>query len=252
MLALVESRLPAPPHSLAFPLLRSVAHRAARHSRTGASAPAGQEARLRSLSDEQRDGAPSGGAGNSPAYLNREGAMTRRTGPPRKLTAAQIRQVLAWHAKWREFHSSHGTQRSLAERLRVKQHLIHSCIARYRQLGAASRSTSQIEPRRGRPKTLQDSQIRAVIAWHLRYQRFLTRHGSAKDLARSFSVSERTIHACVGREGAYREPSQFQATHGRASQTSVATISPRRTCVRGDAEDQLRAVLLKSWRRVSR
>ena len=124
--------------------------------------------------------------------------MARRTGPPRKLTDAQIRYVQAWHARWQKFHSLHGTQRSLAQRLQVKNHLIHGCIARYRQLGAGSLSGSVIEPKRGRPKTLQHQQVRVVIAWHLRYQRFLARHGSAKALARAFSVSERTIHACIG------------------------------------------------------
>ena len=177
--------------------------------------------------------------------------MARRTGPPRKLTDAQIRQVLAWHARWQRFRSSQGTQRSLAQRLQVKKHLIHGCIARYRQLGAASLSTSEIDKRRGRPKTLTDRQIRAVIAWHLQYQRFLARHGSAKALARSLSVSERTIHSCIGGQGAYRQLSHFKATRRRLSQSSAATSSPTRTCVRGDIEHRLRAVLLKSWRRVS-
>jgi hypothetical protein len=39
---------------------KSIAHRAARHSRTGASAPAAQKGRLRSLSDEQRGWCPVG------------------------------------------------------------------------------------------------------------------------------------------------------------------------------------------------
>jgi hypothetical protein len=178
--------------------------------------------------------------------------MARRTGPPRKLTDAQIRQVLAWHARWQRFRSSQGTQRSLAQRLQVKKHLIHGCIARYRQLGAAPLSTTVIEPRRGRPKALQDWQIRAVIAWHLQYQRFLARHGSAKVLARSLSVSERTIHSCIGGQGAYRQLSHFKPTRRRLSQSSADTSSPTRTCVRGDVEHRLRAVLLKSWRRISR
>jgi hypothetical protein len=196
-------------------------------------------------------GARSGGAGHSPAFLNREGAMARRRGPPRKLTDAQLHRVLAWHARWQRFHQRHGTQRSLAQRLEVKAHLIHACIARYRQLGAASLSMSQVPPRPGRPKRLQDRQIRAVIAWHVRYQRFRARQGSAKALAQSLGVSERTLHACVGRRGAYRGPSPFKATQGRVSQSSVATGSPRCTGVRGDAEHRLRAVLLKRWRRVS-
>lgn len=177
--------------------------------------------------------------------------MARRTGPPRKLTDAQIRHVLAWHARWQRFRRLQGTQRSLAQRLQVKQHLIHGSIARYRQFGAASLSTTMIEPRRGRPKTLQHRQIRTVIAWHLRYQRFLARHGSAKALARSLSVSERTIHSCIGGQGAYRQLSQFKSTRRRLSQSSAATSSPTRTCARGDVEHRLRAVLLKSWRRVS-
>ena len=178
--------------------------------------------------------------------------MARRTGPPRKLSDTQIHRVLAWHARWQRFHSLHGTQRSLAQRLQVKEHLIHGCIARYRQFGAVSLSTSEIEPRRGRPKTLQDQQVRAVIAWHLQYKRFLARHGSAKALARSLSVSERTIHACIGRQGAYRQLFQFKATRGDVSRPSVATSSPTRTRTSGDVATRLRSDLLKNWRRVSR
>jgi hypothetical protein len=178
--------------------------------------------------------------------------MAPRTGPPRKLTDAQIHRVLAWHARWQRFHSLHGTQRSLAERLQVKKHLVHGCIARYRQLGAASLSTSEIEPRRGRPKALQNWQIRAVVAWHLRYQRFLTRHGSAKALARSLGVGERTIHACIGRQGAYRQLSQLDTTPSGRSRSLVSASSPIRTRVRGDAATRLRAELLKNWRRVYR
>jgi hypothetical protein len=196
-------------------------------------------------------GARSGGAGSSLAFLNREGVMARRTGPPRKLTDAQIRRVLAWHARWQRFRSLLGTQQSLAQRLQVKTHLIHGCIARYRQLGAASLSTSVTEPRRGRPKTLQGWQIRAVVAWHLRYQRFLTRHGSAKALARSLGASERTIHACIGRRGAYRQLSQFDTTQSGPSRSLVGGSSRTRTRVKGDAATRLRAELLKNWRRVS-
>jgi transposase len=215
-------------------------------------APTGQKARLRSLSDEQRDGCRSGGAGNWLAFLNREGAMARRTGPPRKLTDAQIRRVLAWHTRWQRFHSLHGTQRSLAQQLQVKKHLIHGCIARYRQLGAASLSTSMIEPKRGRPKTLQDRQLRVVIAWHLQYQRFLDRHGSAKALAHALSVSERTIHACIGGYGAYRQLSHSKTTPTPLTRSSVGTNSPTRTRVGGDAATRLRGELLKNWRRISR
>jgi hypothetical protein len=196
-------------------------------------------------------GARSGGAGSWLAFLNREGVMARRTGPPRKLTDAQIRQVLAWHARWQRFRGLQGTQQSLAQRLQVKKYLIHGCIARYRQRGAASLSTTVIESRRGRPKTLQNRQIRAVIAWHLQYQRFLARHGSAKALARSLSVSERTIHACIGGYGAYRQLSQSQ-TPTPLTRSSGGTSSPTRTRVRGDAATRLRAELLKNWRRISR
>ena len=178
--------------------------------------------------------------------------MAHRRGPPRKLTDAQMHRVLAWHASWQRFHQRHGTQRSLAQRLQVSAHLIHSCIARYRQLGAASLLPSPFQPGRGRPKRLKDPQRRAVIAWHLRYQRFLARQGSAKALAQSLGVSERTIHACIGGRGAYRRPSPINATLGRVVESSVAPRAPRGTGGRDEAEHRLRAVLLKRWRRVSR
>jgi hypothetical protein len=178
--------------------------------------------------------------------------MARQAGRPRKLTDAQICGVLAWHARWQKFRRLQGTQRSLAQRLQVKKHLIHGCIARYRQLGSALLSTSEIGPRRGRPKTLQDRQMRAVIAWHLQYQRFLARHGTAKALARSLGVSDRTIYACISRLGAYRQPSQFKATRSGLSRSLAITGSRTRTLARGDDATRLRADLLKNWRRISR
>jgi DNA-binding transcriptional regulator YdaS (Cro superfamily) len=178
--------------------------------------------------------------------------MARRRGPLRKLTDTQIHRVLAWHARWQRFHQRHGTQRSLAQRLQVNAHLIHGCIARYRRLGAASLLPSPFQPGRGRPKRLQERHLRAVIAWHLRYQRFLARQGSAKALAQSLGVSERTIHACISGRGAYRRSSLVNATQGRAYPSSVVPRAPRNTGVRDEAEHRLRAVLLKRWRRVSR
>jgi hypothetical protein len=178
--------------------------------------------------------------------------MARRTGPPRKLTDEQILRVLSWHARWQRFCSLHGTQRSLSERLQVKNHLVHRCIERYRRLGAESLSTSVIEPRCGRPKMLKVWQIRAVIAWHLRYKRFLARHGSVKSLAQSLGVSDRTIHSCIARQGAYRQLSQLEATGSAFSRPLVGTSSPTRTRVGGDASSRSLSELLKNWRRVSR
>jgi hypothetical protein len=178
--------------------------------------------------------------------------MARRTGPPRKLTDEQILRVLSWHARWQRFCSLHGTQRSLAVRLQVKAHLIHGCIERYRRLGAESLSTTVIEPKCGRPKMLQAWQVRAVIAWHLRYQRFLARHGSVKLLAQSLRVSGRTIHSCVARQGAYRQLSPVEATGSAISRPLVGTGSPTRTRAGCNASSRSLSELLKNWRRVSR
>ena len=61
----------------------------------------GLAACLRSLSGMQRAGAGSGGAGSSPALPVEEGIMAQWAGRRRKLTDAQIQEVLAWHAKGR-------------------------------------------------------------------------------------------------------------------------------------------------------
>jgi hypothetical protein len=205
-------------------------------------APAAWQACLRSLSGGQRAGARSGGAGTSPALPIEESVMAQYAGRRRKLTDAQIHQVLAWHSKWLEFRARWGTQESLARRLQIKKHLIYGCIARYRQSGARSLFASRCRPKQGRPKILQTGQARAVIAWHLRHQRFLARHGSANALARSLGVSVRTVHACIGRQGTYREITHSYAPANATLRPSVAT---------SEAENRIVSRQLRSWRRQS-
>ena len=60
VLARVKSAPPGAPPFAGECACESIAHRAARHSRTGASAPAGQTARLRSLSGAPRKVCPLG------------------------------------------------------------------------------------------------------------------------------------------------------------------------------------------------
>lgn len=168
--------------------------------------------------------------------------MAQRTGRQRKLTDAQIQEILAWYAKGLKFRARWGTQQSLARHLRVRAHLIHTCIERYRKLGKKSLSACRVKGTPGRPRSLQVQQARAVIAWHLRYQRFLGRHATVKVLAYSLGVSERTVHACIGRQGSYRELAKLDALTPRASPSPVSTETP---------ETQIRSALLKNWRRSS-
>jgi transposase len=112
--------------------------------------------------------------------------MVRRRGQRRKLTDAQITRVLAWHSCWQTFWENRETARSLAHRLRVAQHVIYSCIARYRRLVEAPSSLATERPTvpRGRPRALADNDARSVIAWHLERQCFwlctvLQRHWAA-------------------------------------------------------------------------
>ena len=168
--------------------------------------------------------------------------MAQRTGRRRKLTDEQIQHVLTWHAKWREFRARWGSQESLAQKLCVKRNLIYGCIARYHQSGGKSLFLTQYWPKQGRRRILAVGQARAIIAWHLRYRRFLARQGTLEELARSFSVSVRTLHDCIGGRGTYRE---FKKSYAPASDWARALPATSKT------NNRVVYTALKGWKRRS-
>ena len=169
--------------------------------------------------------------------------MGPRRGPPRKLTDAQIRQVLAWHASWQKFRAQHESARRLAARLGVSQHVIYYCIARYRREGNRPShfrgAVARTRPRHGRPPSLRGSEARVVVAWYVRYMKFIERTGTARALARRMGVSEWTIHDCIRRRGRYAQ----------LSESSLNRITRARTARGVEAEILWRAVVLRRWRR---
>lgn len=177
--------------------------------------------------------------------------MTYQRGRPPKLTRAQIRRILTWHARWLRFRARHGTLQVLARRLNVRQHVITSCIEGYRKsyLPRGSTPALRTASRRGRPRVLHDGDIRVVIAWHLKYQRFYLRHGSAKSLALKLGVSESTVYDCIRRRGRYRQRFEPEMT---AAETSRQVMKAPAATLRQRAdheETRWRATLLKHWHR---
>jgi transposase len=86
---------------------------------------------------------------------------------------------------------------------------------------------------------LSDMKLAIVLAWHVRYLKFVERTGTAHTIARRMGVSEGTIYDCIRRRGRYTHLSTSCSNH----------MSRARRFQGDEAEIQARALLLKKWRR---
>ncbi len=150
---------------------------------------------------------------------------------PRGLTREQVRCVLAWYARWRQFRGEQETAEALAKRLRVKRHVVYYCLTR------AAPSHGQ----RGRPGRLRPREIKAVFAWRRRFQRFLVRHGRARDLAAKLGVSRGAIYECIRR---HRGPQSASGPKAAGFPEVPPERRPRRAT---ETEAVLRSRLLRRW-----
>ncbi len=170
--------------------------------------------------------------------IDRESDVKTPCGTYRKLTDAQIREVLQWHEEAIEFRHSHGTLRDLASLLGVSLDAVRGCFERRSPDTAESGGIRTRHPAapRGRPRHLDAAQIEFALAWRNASREFRARHGTIASLARRLGVGASTIHDCIRRKGEYR-----QRAPGKA-RLSDRTQSPLSMNAR-------RAALLRSWRR---
>ena len=141
--------------------------------------------------------------------------MKYPSGPPRKLNDRQIREVLAWYQRAENFRRCHGTVRDLAALLGVSSHAVRGVVEHSGRIRDIAYRLP--ENRRGRPRHLNPSQVKFVIAWREAGRRFLARQRSVADLAHKMNVSASTIHDCIRRKGRYS---------ARAPPTSAAASEP--------------------------
>jgi hypothetical protein len=180
--------------------------------------------------------------------------MASHRGSPRKLTDAQIRRVLRWHARVLKFRARRGTTRDLAARLHVNTRVIYYYLSQYKNGTRGSRSELRPPMRRstGRPRLLGDRELRTIFHWYVRQMRFLAAHGSARALAHELGVSETTLFDCIRRQGRYRQARRLR----RASITLATDVGPKgsrgkESCALAKHESATcwRAQLLNRWAR---
>jgi hypothetical protein len=162
--------------------------------------------------------------------------MSHPCGPPHKLTRAQIRRVLRWHARGVAFRATHGTARDLARKL-------HASIYAVRRALQGDR-THVSKGAVGRKRLLPPAQHVILRRWRAAGRRFRARHLTAQQLADALGVSRVTIHDCIRRRGRYAtvDPVHVNSRSlgGRPGTTRHATTP---TVAKG-------AALLKAWPRV--
>jgi hypothetical protein len=170
--------------------------------------------------------------------IDQESGMKTPCGTFRKLTNAQIREVLQWHQEAVEFRHSHGTRRDLASLLGVSFDAVRGCFERRNPDTAESRAirTPHCAARRGRPRHLDAAQIEFALAWRNASREFHARHGNIANLARSLGVGASTIHDCIRRNGEYRQRALGQARRSDRTQSPLSMNARR-------------AALLRTWRR---
>jgi hypothetical protein len=170
--------------------------------------------------------------------IDQESGMKTPCGTFRKLTNAQIREVLRWHQEAIEFRHSHGTIRDLASLLGVSFDAVRGCFERRSPDTAESGGvrTPHSATRRGRPRHLNGAQIAFAIAWLNARREFHARHGNIASLARRLGVGASTIHDCIRRNGEYRQRALAKARRSDRTQ-SPFSMNARRSA------------LLRSWRR---
>jgi len=176
-------------------------------------------------------------AGNAPEN-HQESAMKQSCGHPRKLTDAQIREVLKWHREALEFRRSHGTLEDLAILLGVSARAVRGCFEN-RISGARDGHGIQTPSGRGRPRHLNPSQIAFVIAWRTAGRRFHARHRSAASLADKLGVGASTIRDCIRRGGQYQQTADADVGKAPGSRGGHLPMSSHAR----------RAALLRAWLR---
>ena len=168
--------------------------------------------------------------------------MTSRRGAPRKLTSAEVCDILRWHAQGCDFLRAHGTLLQLAQRLRVSVSTLHSVVAGRHRPRCASRG--------GRPPALSPSQCQDVWAWRSADQQHRKTHGTVADLACRLGVSPRTIFACIARAGRVpmNPPTATTVPAPRAPAAPVSRIRATPAMRARERDDALRNALLRAWR----
>jgi len=164
--------------------------------------------------------------------------MKQSCGHPRKLTDAQIREVLKWHREALEFRRSHGTLEDLAILLGVSARAVRGCFEN-RISGARDGHGIQTPSGRGRPRHLNPSQIAFVIAWRTAGRRFHARHRSAASLADKLGVGASTIRDCIRRGGQYQQTADADVGKAPGSRGGHLPMSSHAR----------RAALLRAWLR---
>ena len=156
--------------------------------------------------------------------------MSSQVGSPRKLTHAQIRRVLRWHARRVLFRRTHGTMRSLAQSIGASIHMVRRAL-RAGSVGGTGHLSSQ--------------QRRIVKCWRARYRRFYETQLPAHALARALGVSRRTIFDCIRRRGRYLQLNKRALRQERAA---PMRRWPAHAVTSIDVSQGSR--LLKAWRAV--
>ncbi len=164
--------------------------------------------------------------------------MKYPSGPPRKLSSRQIREVLTWYQRAENFRRCHGTVRNLAAILSVSSHAVRGVVERAGSGGTRDIACRRPANRRGRPRHLNPSQVAFVIAWRQAGREFRDRHGSVAELAHKMDVSASTIHDCIRRKGQYTRSGRVGSTRRKGGQTR-----PLRS------DETLRSKLLRTWGR---
>lgn len=163
--------------------------------------------------------------------------MKYPSGPPRKLNDRQIREVLAWYQRAENFRRCHGTARDLAALLGVSSHAVRGVVEHSGRIRDIAYRLP--ENRRGRPRHLNPSQVKFVIAWREAGRRFLARQRSVADLAHKMNVSASTIHDCIRRKGRYTQSDHVgQFTRRKGGQNRPLP-----------SDEALRSTLLRAWPR---
>ena len=173
--------------------------------------------------------------------IDQESDMKAPCGTFRKLTNAQIREVLKWHKEAIEFRHSHGTLRDLASLLGVSLDAVRGCFERRNPDTAESGEirTPHSVARRGRPRHLDGAQIKFALAWRNSGREFHARHGNIASLARELGVGTSTIHDCIRRNGEYTQRADAGAGQGSKFRQDHLPLSM----------NARRAALLRTWRR---
>jgi transposase-like protein len=167
--------------------------------------------------------------------------MTSRRGAPRKLTPADVCDILRWHAQGIAFRSAQGTLRDLARRLGVSVSTLHSDVAGPHRPHLASRG--------GRPPALSPSQREEVRSWRAAGQGHRETQGTVAQLARRLGVSPRTIFACIARAGRFPTdaPTATAVSAPRACADPVSRPRAKPAERARERDSALRNALLRAW-----